>query len=124
MDRIYTHHEYIELIKNSSNIKKYDVKEVTTSQIIDYKKWWPAFYKKNIQSIETQKRKVPKDQKVSFQISHYNDFRYDSDKPGILIVSDWIDGMITHSFSLGKVAGSRPELPNKDMQSLRHKITH
>lgn len=113
-DRIYTHDDYIDLIKNSSNTRKFLVKEVRTSQIIDYKKWWPEFYKKTVQSIETQKRKVPKDQKISFQISQYNEFRYQSENPGVLTVSHFIDGFITNSFSLAKPAGFRPELPTEE----------
>nr|CAI5859357.1 unnamed protein product [Callosobruchus analis] len=48
-DRLSTVHQITELIVTSCT-KKYDkfsVKEVDTTDVVDFSKWWPKFYKKN-----------------------------------------------------------------------------
>lgn len=45
-DRYYTIHEITELIIGSGRPGKFFVKEIKTKEIIDFKNWWPEFYKK------------------------------------------------------------------------------
>ncbi|KAL4132331.1 hypothetical protein QTP88_009502 [Uroleucon formosanum] len=111
-DRIYTHDDYIELIQQSSNTNKFSVEKVKTEEIIDYKKWWPDFYKKNVLSITSHGKKVPKAQKVTLKITDYFHFIYDSSEPGILLVHPYIDNFISERFSLAKPRQFRPDLPN------------
>lgn len=101
-DRIYTHDNYIEIIQKSSSTNTFSVEKIKTEDIIDYKKWWPDFYKKNVLSIKSHGKNVPRAQKVTFKISDYFYFIYDSSEPGILIVHPYIDNFISEHFSLVK----------------------
>lgn len=47
-DRIYTKEQYNELIVKSNNKNPFVCKTVDPSDIKNYKKWWPDFYKKNV----------------------------------------------------------------------------
>lgn len=47
-DRIFTVHQLTELIVASSTTKKFSVREVTTSDVVNFKDWWPKFYKKKL----------------------------------------------------------------------------
>lgn len=47
-DRIFTVHQLTELIVASRTTKTFSVKEVTTSDVVNFKDWWPKFYKKKL----------------------------------------------------------------------------
>ena len=49
-DRIYTQDEYVNLIQGSSKTAKFAVHKVDGKEIIDFKKWWPQYYKKQVLS--------------------------------------------------------------------------
>lgn len=97
-DRIYDLHKYTELIISSSLQRKFTVNEIQTDQILDFKSWWPQYYKKNSASVETIN--LRKDDKVSFTISKFHHMRYDSEKPDCIQASEFINGMVWHTFSL------------------------
>lgn len=113
IDRIYTHDDYINLICKSSQVGKFVVTKVSTENIIDFKKWWPYHFKKNVLSTKSYGRKVPKDQKVNFQISTFNEFKYAISSPGKVTALSFIDGLTSEEFSIGRV-GVTLELPNID----------
>lgn len=46
-DRIYTVDQICDLIKQSSKNEKFTVCKIETADILDFKSWWPVFYKKN-----------------------------------------------------------------------------
>lgn len=111
-DRVYLPEEYYELIEKSSAKSLFSIKKVNNENILDFKKWWPKYYKKTILSIDSYGKKH-KDEKTSFQISHYNEFEYDYRRPGIVKVRPFIDGLIFYEFALGKPAGVCPALPTE-----------
>ena len=111
-DRIFLPEEYYDLIEKSSKKGLFSIYRAKNENILDFKSWWPKYYKKTILSLDSY-GKIPKDQKTTFQISQYNEFEYDCNKPGIIKVRPFIDGLNFHEFSLGKPAGVCPDLPTK-----------
>lgn len=111
-DRIFTVHQLTEIIANSSNTNKFLVKEVSSSEIFDFKTWWPKFYKKNVISRET--RYEGRDKKYAFNISKFSQFVYDSEQVGRVVASEYIDGLQRHTFDLkqtGNFGKLQPTLP-------------
>ena len=53
-DRLFTVHEITEEILKSSRPGKFIVKEVSATEILDFKSWWNAYYRKTRFSEETQ----------------------------------------------------------------------
>ncbi|CAH1114844.1 unnamed protein product [Psylliodes chrysocephalus] len=115
-DRIFLPEEYYELIERSSSKSLFSIERVHNENILDFKKWWPKYYKKTVLSIDSYQKKI-KDEKITFQISQYNEFEYDCRKPGIVKVRPFIDGLMFHEFSLGKPAGVCPDLPSEPAYS-------
>lgn len=111
-DRIYTIHELTELIISSSTKNKFSVKEVTTSDIVNFKDWWPKFYKKNCISEDTISKSVPRQSKVAFNISSYSQFIFDKENKGCVVVSQFIDGAFAHTFKLQQPGKNMPALPS------------
>lgn len=110
-DRFSTIHEITELVITSSKSNKFIVKEVQTDDIINFKDWWPTFYKKNSISEETSSRSTPRSGKVHFNISTFSQYTYDADKKGCVEASQYIDGAIKHTFKL-RQSGKSPVLPS------------
>lgn len=110
-DRIYTVKEVAALILSSTAKNIFLVSLPSSYDIIDYKKWWPKFYKKNMLAVESAGRHIPKEQKVSFKISQYCYFRYSHERDGVVVVRDFIDGLIEHSFNLRNANKERLVLP-------------
>lgn len=98
-ERIYTPYELCSLICGASNVQN-TVKMVETSDIIDYKNWWSAFYKKNVHAIETTGSDYKNRQQ--FNISQFHYFEYCQDKKGTIKVSHWINGLHSYNFLLLK----------------------
>lgn len=101
------------MIEESSVTNKFSVKRVSTSDIIDYKGWWPMYYKKSVLSTTSLGRNVARNKKITFQISGYTEFQYSYATPGILTVSKWINSLpgLAEKFALPKPTGLRPALP-------------
>lgn len=81
--------------------------KVQTNEILDFKTWWPRFYKKNTISDETSGRGISKENRISFKISTFKHFIYTAGK---LEVKFFIYGLISSTFSLKKT-NRPPELP-------------
>nr|CAI5865121.1 unnamed protein product [Callosobruchus analis] len=101
-DRIFTIHQLTELILTSSTANKFLVKEVKTRDL----------YKKNCVSEETLSKNTPRNSKVNFNISTYSQFVYDSENKGCVVVSEFIDGAITHTFKLKQPGNNTVMFPS------------
>ena len=104
----YTH---LDVYKRQGNII---VNLLTNNDIIyDFKTWWQKYFKKQVLSVQTYGKIVPKDQKVTFKISQFTSFEYFPD--GSLVARQFIDGLIFHTFKLSKCIQSLKSiaLPNK-----------
>ncbi|VEN44475.1 unnamed protein product [Callosobruchus maculatus] len=97
-DRIFIPDQYYSIMSNASpNFKVFVIK---TSQIYNFSKWWPLYYKRNCLSDESFGKKVPKEQKQSFTPSSFMSFEYNQNKRGVVVAHQFIDGLIYHTFSL------------------------
>lgn len=81
---------------------------VHKEESLDFKSWWPA-HKKNVLSVESQGRKVPREMKQNFTIS---EFSYSKQTPGVVKVRNFIDGLQEHNFKLAE-RNLIPDLPSK-----------
>lgn len=99
-DRIFSVHEYTQIILASSAQRKFTVMEVSGKEIIDFKNWWPKFYKKSVISLETLKKTIPRTQKQPFSISQFNHFIHNSESPGYVVCSECIAGLTSHTFQI------------------------
>lgn len=111
-DRIYSIKQLIELIILSSSSLKFTVVEVKPEfvPIYNFKGWWQKYYKKNPVSVETANQE--RDKKVFFGISNLYHFIYDQKHPGVVTALPFINGIITHTFSLRHDSRTSVELPS------------
>ena len=68
------HQQYINLILQSSNTGKFNVEKLNTEGIIDFKKWTQINFKGKPLSVSSYGKGVPKNEKVTFQVSSYYEF--------------------------------------------------
>ena len=95
-DRIYSVMEYIQMIVNArSKINDFQVNIIESVDIIDFKNWWPNFFKKNALSLTKDK----------LSLTMYKYLVYRSNTPGYVVVSDFIDGLVCKTFRLTKGNG-------------------
>ena len=101
MDLHYQHHkrnknttpdDYNDLIKTVNNIG-YTVKEISSENILDFKKWGPQIHNKSSKS---------SDKSDQLSISKYKYLEYTSSPKGYATVSEYIDGLVRKSFLLHK----------------------
>lgn len=113
VDRIYTPEEYKELILRASNTGRFSVHTVKSEEILNFKDWWPASYKKTTAaSDETSGRNVAKKDKEPFKISTYKQFIFSSTTKGKVVVRQFIDGISSSTFTFLK-CDTPPELPTQ-----------
>lgn len=96
-DRIYTPHQFTEYICQTK-LDKFQVVEINSSDIINFKSWWPKYYKKNTTSIES--RSFPRNKKIHFGISSFSQFIYSSEYPGTIFGYPLINGLLKSTFPL------------------------
>lgn len=60
------------------------VYEVSNDEILNFKDWWPDFFKKSSNSLQ--------DKKTQFSISKYKQFMYSSESKGYISASEFIGG--------------------------------
>lgn len=99
-DRVYSVREYMRFIIAAANNNRFRVCLVKASDILDFKRWWIAYYKKNTLSIESMGKNVPKNDKRSFKISTYREFYYSQKLPGVIKARNFIDGLLEDTFDL------------------------
>ena len=75
------------------------VQKVQSSEILDFKTWWPQFYKKSCVSDETKGKQVKKDKKQYFSISKFMHCTCDTKFPSKVIGRPFIDSIMNHSFT-------------------------
>lgn len=68
-------------------------------------------------------KNVPKNQKVTFQVSTYYEFVFDPSKPGEVIAKTYIDSEISQEvYILSKVKGTCSNLPNQENLAYSGKV--
>lgn len=114
IDRLYTIRELMELIVSSSAKPDFfTIHLVSGEDISDIKKWWIQHYKKTALSLETKDRRIPRDEKVGFQISKFHHIKYievDGETP--VQAHEFIDGVVKHTFLLKQRPNVIVPLPN------------
>ncbi|KAF5284091.1 hypothetical protein FQA39_LY17140 [Lamprigera yunnana] len=74
---------------------------VVNGKDINFKDWWPKIYKKTAVSVETSRRGIGKDMKVTFNISKFHQFSYGKDNgKGVVVAKGLINGFIFSTFCL------------------------
>lgn len=100
-ERYYTVKEVINLIMSSSQKKnKFNVKCMKREDFVDYNTWWPKFYKKTCLSEDSYGKNVPKDKKVTFALTKYQEFRFNKNNPRTVECMVTIGGIRADSFNL------------------------
>jgi hypothetical protein len=105
IDRIYTIKQLVEYIVESSEKMNFIVHLIESKDIIDFKTWWSQFYLKSCLSLETNKRDIPRNMRVSFTISKFHYFKYDGQLPGVVTAREYIGGLAIHTFPM-KIKGN------------------
>ncbi|XP_072399201.1 uncharacterized protein [Diabrotica undecimpunctata] len=100
-ERYYTINEVEELIMKSSKIDgKFSVIKMTADDFIDFRSWWPQFYKKTCLSDDSYGKNVPRNQKRAFAISQYREMTFSSKNPNTVQCKMNIGGFIMDEFKL------------------------
>lgn len=108
-DRIYTPMQYVSIIANAKrSTPRFTVKVVETHEVLDFKAWWPVYFKKTAKEVAVTKQKL----KESFSIAKYKHFTYARESPGFLVAREFIDGLSSFKFHLSKNVAS-PPFPNE-----------
>lgn len=97
-DRIYVPQEYSSIIGNASS--NFEVENLKTEDILEFKKWWPSFYKRTCLSNESYGKSVPKERKRSLAPSECMSFTYKTN--GTIITKQFIDGLQSHTYDVRK----------------------
>lgn len=122
-DRVFLPKDFTNMVQKCSNNKnKFEVKEIETDDIKDFKSWWISKWKKNTNSTETATSK--KNQKQSFTISKFSQFEFSSQKKGTITPRFYIDGLEAHTFRLGLTKNPVPlpkEKAYKEKVSINNK---
>nr|CAI5850995.1 unnamed protein product [Callosobruchus analis] len=101
-DRIYLPEDYEQMILSSRKVFPFTLTTIRYEDIIDFKNWWPHYYKKTTKSAD--------EHRANFTISQYSQFTYTSDTPGYVTTSDFIGGFLSHTFYLIK-PNMNPQIP-------------
>ncbi|KAL4131009.1 hypothetical protein QTP88_008369 [Uroleucon formosanum] len=109
-DRIYTPQQYAQLIIENSRCGRFSIHKVQTDEILNFKNWWPSSYKKTVNSDETLRGGIHKDDRISFKISSYKHFIFRHRLPGKVEVKTFINGLFSSMFTFRKTNQS-PDLP-------------
>ncbi|CAG9784775.1 unnamed protein product [Diatraea saccharalis] len=99
-DRIYTPDVYNDMISTAKKTG-FSVTNITSEDILDFKKTWPLYYKKTSKSV---------DKASTFTISKYRHLTYSASHKGYLTAREYIDGLVKHHFLLQK-NNVHPALP-------------
>lgn len=109
-DRIYTPLQYVSIIAKAKTSKpNFTIKVIDTHEVLNFKAWWPAYFKKTTKEIVTDKETI----KESFSIAKYKHLTYESEHPGFIVTREFIDGITTSKFRLSKNNVTAPPFPNE-----------
>lgn len=103
VDRIFSIHEITELIIKSGKVGKLLVAQSQASDIMDFKQWWPVFYKNTPVSDETKNK--PRKERFSFAISKFFHFEFTSECKGYLKSYTTINGINCLTFYFALLTG-------------------
>lgn len=95
-DRVYDIHKYTELIVLASAKLLFTVKEIETKDIINFKNWWPKYYRLNCISNETKMNK-DRNSKVQFSVSKFHQFVYEEGNK--VKASEFVNVFFWHTFT-------------------------
>lgn len=98
---IYTIDQYTNLIlKASNNPDKFLVIKVDQKFIIDFKKWWPKYYKKTCLSNASYGKDIPRTEKSSFALSSYHHLTISGSNKNEVKCRELINSLVEHKFRL------------------------
>ncbi|KAK9738853.1 hypothetical protein QE152_g9487 [Popillia japonica] len=102
---IFLSSTYKDIIKSSS--QNFEVQSIKSDDILNFKDWWPSFYKKNPLSKESYGKSIPQHQKQSFARASFMHFEYSSSIKGAIITRDDFPypTPCSHTFVLQKAIG-------------------
>ncbi|KAG8245325.1 hypothetical protein J6590_005638 [Homalodisca vitripennis] len=93
--RIYSPEQYKVIICNAKNkYPGYEDVDVQNEDILNFKEWWPHYFKKTSISTDSNKQ--------AFTISKYRHIVYSSKQRGYVQTSEFIDGAVFVSFKMNK----------------------
>ena len=104
--------EYTDLIISSRSKSGFTFHMSNKDEILDFKSWWPVYYKRNVLSMESQGRRVPRELKQNFSISEFIEFSHSKHSPGAVKAQNFIDGLQEHTFRLAE-SDLIPDFPTK-----------
>lgn len=103
-DRVYLPSQYNEMIASArKKDSPFVVYQVTNGDILNFKDWWPQYFKKTSNSL--QNKKTP------FSISKYRQIKYNSQNKGYVSACEFIDGLQEEVFKLLKINPTSLALP-------------
>lgn len=109
IDLIYTAREVAQIISNF--FKNFTVQVVNQEDVLNFKQWWPKFYKRSRTTDGSCGRHVPKEDKVQFKITKYNQFSHKKGAVGKVFCKEFIGGIVqAHVFTLRIPAKSYEEV--------------
>lgn len=89
------------MICSASKIpNKFSVHLINKNDILDVKTLWKLLYKKTTFSLESQGSKRGK--REPFNVSFYRQFEFNSDNRGVVIVGEYVNGLVKKTFKFGK----------------------
>lgn len=104
-DRVYLPQEYdIMIAEAKKKDDPYFVYSVQTKEIINFKTWWPQYYKKTTKAVNGTEK---------FAISQYRHLEYSMYEPGYVTCKQYIDGLVGQVFSLLKTKAVNVSLPTE-----------
>ena len=92
---------------------KFTVRLVDRSEVIDFKKLWPAIYEKTYFSVEISTRYILQASKVPLNISTFNHFCCNRSTPGVVEAMEFINGLQKSNFSLKFDPRKKPYMSNE-----------
>lgn len=95
----------------STNKKNFTAVLVESDYILNFKDWWPRFYKKTMLSVESVGRRIPKNEKVLFKISQFMHFTHSYEHDGVVLAKNFIDGFVNNTFRLRNPSREKLTLP-------------
>nr|CAI5826138.1 unnamed protein product [Callosobruchus analis] len=106
---MYVPEEYENLILTSRKKQTSSVKHFPYNDIIDFKNWWPDYYKKTCCTLN----QGDGCKRETFAVSNYKRFLYESSSPGYVKTWEYIDGLHSNIIKLLKEHKEAPPLFNK-----------
>lgn len=126
LDRIYSPGQYQDIIRSAKKrFPPFEVKRVQRDSILDFKGWWPQYFKKTSKDINKTGR--------TFNLSKYRHLKFTEGEAGFVMTSSYIGGLLYDVFKLNKTScvvlptvkayNARIPINSKKLQDIK-KIVH